>query len=203
MRRLCVALALLLCACDQPPTRELEAAEAALEEARRADAARFAPERFREAETALAEARQRLQSNDYRGALSSAMDTVDRSRGAVQAAKAARNLAKGTVEVSQVEVQAALDDWAALRDQARKAKVPDTVFADVDARGEEVRRELRQVSDALAAGDVLAAQKLALELKARVTSLPETTRQAQARWEAERPKARGRARLPPRTKPRA
>ena len=42
---------LALSACDQPPTKEIAAAEAQIEQARQAGAERFAPDRWREALT--------------------------------------------------------------------------------------------------------------------------------------------------------
>jgi hypothetical protein len=189
-----IAVGLLLAACDQPPTREIGAAEAAVEQARSGGAAQFAPERFREAEAALADARQKLQAREYRDALSSATDAADKSRRALQAATAARKLARGAVEVAQVEIQAGIDEFQQARDAARKAKVPDAAFEDVDASADQVRKELASLSETLAGGDVLAAQKQVVALKGRAASLGAEVRQARQGWEAERPKARGRAR---------
>ena len=45
-----------LAACDQPPVKEIAAAEAALEQARQSGADHYAAERFKDAETAFHEA---------------------------------------------------------------------------------------------------------------------------------------------------
>jgi hypothetical protein len=112
MRRFfAVLLPLALCACDQPPTKEISAAEAQIEEARQAGAERFVPDRWREAQGALATARAKVQAKDYRAALSAANDAVQR---------VADTLAKGDVLEAQkaaAELRAqAADLPAAFRD---------------------------------------------------------------------------------------
>ena len=47
--------ALIVCACDQPPTKEIAAAEAALAAAEQQDAAKYAPERLDAARSTLQE----------------------------------------------------------------------------------------------------------------------------------------------------
>ena len=58
MRKALVLLtALFVCACQKPPEKELQAAEAALAAAQKAGAPSLAPERYKEAEAATQEAR--------------------------------------------------------------------------------------------------------------------------------------------------
>lgn len=65
-----VGVSVSLASCAQPPTRELEMTAARVESARRLDAARFAPELFAEAESALSQAKELVaEGKDYRGAI--------------------------------------------------------------------------------------------------------------------------------------
>ena len=61
MRRVVLIAALAAAACDQPPVKEIAAAEQQVERARGMGAERYAPERWTQAEAALALARQRLE----------------------------------------------------------------------------------------------------------------------------------------------
>jgi hypothetical protein len=189
-----LALILFLClacaACEQPPAKEIAAAESALQQARQDGADIFTPDRFGEAQAALADAHKKVQAKDYRGALSSATDAAEKSRAASQAAQAAKALARNAAEVAEAEVQAALDEVAEIRAQAAKAKIPENVFEDLLPQVTEASSALDGMAKALADGNLLEAQKLATELKAKVTPLPGLFREAQAKWEAQHPKSR-------------
>jgi hypothetical protein len=177
-------------ACDQPPLKEVAAARHALEKARSEGADRFAPERLKEAEAALATAETGLRDKDYRGALSAASDAAEKARGASQAAAVALTLARSSAEVARTEAAAALDEAVAAREEARRAKVPDDVFAAFAPGQQEIRASLDAVAAALDHGDVLAAQKDAAALKVRAARLLEDVRASRARWEAEHPRGR-------------
>src|SRR5258706_15592930 len=88
-----------LAACDEPPTREVTAAENALALARQAGADRYAAERYHEAEAAIGEAKHKIQEKDYRGALSSATDAAEKARSAAQQAASAKTLGPSATEV--------------------------------------------------------------------------------------------------------
>jgi hypothetical protein len=191
MRRiLALVVPLALAACDQPPTKEIAAAEAQLEQARQAGAERFAPERWRDAEAALGAARSKVQQKDYRGAFSSANDAADKARAAVQAVAAARANAKGAADLAQREIGVFLEEVEQVRQEALTAKLPEEAFAEVQARVEEVREGVTRVTDTLSRGEVLEAQKTAAELRAQAAALPEAFRAARTKWEEEHPKGR-------------
>jgi hypothetical protein len=197
MRQLLLLLAagsaLLGTACQQPPTREITAAEVSLEAARKAGAERYAVDRWREAEAALQAARDKVQAKDYRGAISSANEASEKSRSAVQAVQAARGLARSAVLLARAEIEAELEEVDAIRQEAATAKVPDEAFASVEPQLAEAREALARVGETLERGEPLEAQKTASELKAQAANLPEAYRQARVTWEAANP-PRGRRR---------
>jgi len=175
----------------------------ALDKARQAEAERFAPERFREAQSALENARQQVQARDYRGALSSANAAAERSRSAATAAVAARTLARSAAEVALAELQAVLDDVAAVRQEAEQAKLPAEAFAEVEPRLESLKAGLDAAQEQVDAGDVLAAQAAALELKSQGAGLADAFRQARTAWEEAHPKGKARGAKPaPKKSPR-
>jgi hypothetical protein len=181
-----LALCLLATACEQPPSKELAAAEAALAQARADGADAFAPEQFREAQAALADANRKVQAKDYRGGLSSALDASEKSRAASAAAGSARALARSSAELAGSEAQAALDEVAEIRAQATKAKVPDKAFEELLPRVAEAQAAVDAVAKALSDGDVLTAQKLTASLRTSVTLLPGLFREARVQWDAQK-----------------
>jgi hypothetical protein len=76
MRRLvsAIALAIVVVACSEPPTKERDQAQGALEAARAAGAAEYAPTELGAAEQALAGYDAAVSQRDYRLALSLAID---------------------------------------------------------------------------------------------------------------------------------
>ena len=196
LRRLGLVVPAVMLACDQPPAKEIGAAEAALAQARASQAHRYAPERLKEAEAALDTARRKVEEKDYRSALSSAMEAAERSRAAAQAAAAAKMVVRSAAEVARAEVQAALDDVQAVRDEAAAAKIPQEAFAELEPLAREIEAGVATVTAHLDAQELLEAQAAAAALKPQAARLPALYRQAIADWNAAHPKGR-RGRTPP------
>jgi hypothetical protein len=189
-RILPLAACLLLSACDQPPAREIAAAEAALAQARKDQADAYAPEQWKAAEAALGQARQKVDAKDYRGALSSAMDAGEKARSASAAVASAKLLVKGAAQMAQAEVQAALDEVATVREEAAKSKVPAEAFAVLDARAQEATDAVAGLTSHIEKDELLEAQKAGADLKARFGSLGADFRAALDTWLEEHPKGR-------------
>ena len=83
-----IAFAFAALSCSEPPLKEFHQAEGALTAARAADAATYAPETLRAAETALANYDAAVTQHDYRQALNAALAARDQ---AYEAAKEASN----------------------------------------------------------------------------------------------------------------
>lgn len=194
LRLLLVPLTLALAGCEQPPSKEIAAAETAVAEARTAGAEQYAADRFKEADKALQEARSKAQAREYRAALSSATEAAEKAHQASQAVDSAKKLAQSAIQVAQVEVEAALDDAGAIREAALKARVPDKVFAEVVPQLSAMRQELSNIADLTGKGDLLAAQKAVSEMRTKATALADAFREAQATWEAAHPKGKPRPR---------
>ena len=194
MRRSLLFLAVFaLCSCEQPPNKEIVAAEKQLDDARKAGADQYAPARLQEADAAIRDAHRKVDEKDYRGALSSAMDAAEKARSATKAAAAARTLARGAAEMAQAEARIMLDEAAHIREEAVKARVPDTAFEELEPRARKVNEDLEAVSAILKRGDILEAQRAAAAVKTEAAALPAQYRSAVEAWEAAHPKGRGRA----------
>jgi hypothetical protein len=199
-RSLAFLAALALCSCEQPPNKEIAAAEQQVEQARAAGAEQYAPARLQEAEAAMRDAHRRVDEKDYRGALSSATDAADKARGAAKAAAAAKTLARGATEMAQAEARVMLDEAAHIREEAVKARVPDAAFGGLEPRTRKVSDDLEAVSAILKRGDLLEAQKAAAAVKTEAAALPAEYRTALEAWQAANPRGRGRAAAKPAAK---
>lgn len=101
---LAALLAGLAVCCSSPPSKEHEQAEAALNAARAADAATYAPDELQAAQAALDKYDQAVAQRDYRQALSDAIEARDRGfdaarQAATQKAAARTQLASAIAEV--------------------------------------------------------------------------------------------------------
>jgi len=180
--------ALIVCACDQPPTKEIAAAEAALAAAEQQDAAKYAPERLDAARSTLQEAQRKLQAQDYRGALSAANEAAEKARAAGKSSDAAKELTRSAAESARDEARILLDELPPLKDAAAEAKVATEAFTDLDTELAAVQGRLASCDQALAKQDFLAARTLAEDARSRAQVLPDKYRQARSEWETAHPK---------------
>lgn len=195
MRRAAVLLAALAAsACSHPPVKEIAAAEQQVERARGIGAERYAPERFQQAQAALALARERLQGRDYRGALSAANDAAESARVAVDATGPAKSAARDAAGMAVSEVRTMLDRATAERNAAVKAGVPRATLAPLDARGQRAAVQLSGAIQQLAVDNLDFVEPLLADLRTEVTPLPDLYRDARTKWEGRHPKGRPRAR---------
>ena len=118
------------------------------------------------------------------------MDAGEKARAASQAVASAKVLAKGAADMAQAEVQAGLDEVAAVKEEAAKSKVPEEAFAALDAKLQEAKDGLTALADKVAKDDLVEAQKLGADLKARFASLGTEYRAALDAWLAEHAKGR-------------
>ena len=86
-----------------------------------------------------------------------------------------------------------LDEVEASRQEAIDARLPASVFADIDAQVQTARGALEAISASLQKKDLLAARSSAETLKASVLPLPERLREARLLWETEHPARRRRS----------
>jgi hypothetical protein len=195
MRRpLLLIASLALWSCEEPPNKELAAAEKQVDLARQAGAEQYAPARLHEAEAAIEDARRKVGEKDYRGALSSASDAADKARAAAKAAAAAKTLTRGAAEMAQAEARIALEEAAQVKAEALKAKVPEAAFEELEPRAQKLGQDLEAAVATLKRGDLLEAQKASTSVRTEAAALPAAYRGAVDAWQTAHPK--GRARVP-------
>jgi hypothetical protein len=151
----------LLSACAQPPTAELEAAEAALASAREAGAAEYLPSLVEGAEVALDSAREAIEGGRFdeaRGFLTEATTNATEAVETVGAAKdAVGEQLAGRIDEIAAEIPIASEEIESLEKCPKsKKKNMELDTAEVRSRLEQVSTDLDGVRASLQAGDYLA-----------------------------------------------
>jgi hypothetical protein len=168
-----LACALLACvACSEPPQKEIDRAQGAIDAARAAGADQYARNAFNAATSALQQAHQAVEQRDYRLALSRALDANER------ALEAAKDAANGKVVVrSEVEGLLKMAPPAVQQLQTKLAAAEAARLPDLE-RPRKLRadsqRALQEARTALKDGNYLAAlerlkplpERIAQEIKA-------------------------------------
>jgi hypothetical protein len=147
--------AFMISACGDPPEKEMQQAQGAIDAARAAGADRYAREELGAAQEALTHAREAVDERDYRLALNHALDSRER---ALNAAKAAADNKAAT----RLEADRALNDAAAaLRDAQRALQAVDRTRVSAGAIAESRRviddadRSVQEARAAFDGGDYL------------------------------------------------
>jgi hypothetical protein len=162
LRRLSVfAMLLGLAACGNLPDREMDVAQGAIDAARAADAARYAPAEFEAATTALVSATEAVTQRDYRLALSQALEASEHAQAAARLAVDQKAVVRSDVEHALVDLDAAIADARTRLETAggaRSAAAPATVLrASLTAASSAVQeaRSALEREDYLAAREAL------------------------------------------------
>jgi hypothetical protein len=108
-RRLVLTLTILAAGCAEPPNKEMNQAQGAIDAARAAGAEKFATTEFTAAVDALKRSEDAVAAGDYRQALSHAIDGRDRAQNAAKMAVEGRLEARGQAERAIAEVATLLN----------------------------------------------------------------------------------------------
>ena len=109
VRRLALILAILSSGCAEPPNKEMNQAQGAIDAARAAGADKFAAPEFTAAVDALKRSEDAVAAGDYRQALSHAIDSRERAQNAAKMAVDGRADARGQAERAIAEVATLLN----------------------------------------------------------------------------------------------
>lgn len=176
----CLSLVLLVLACSEPPNKEMDQAQGALDAARAAGAERFAALQFAGAADALARSRSAAATGDYRLALNHALDSRDRAQTAAR--EAADASARLTAEASRMlgEASALLEQVDKAVASAVRVRSSAATVRQSRATATAVRTALQEAGEALSRGDVSVATErltgMKSKLEATLTALDEASR---------------------------
>jgi hypothetical protein len=155
---LLLSLTFTVACSDDPPTKEMNQAQGAIDAARAAGAEQYAPEDYKAAVAALQRSHDAVTQRDYRQALNYALDARERAHDAARAG--AERMAQVRSEAEQnVQALTALLQQARARVPAGEAvHVPDKSVADLRQEIERSETDLQKARTDLAHQTYLAAR---------------------------------------------
>jgi hypothetical protein len=120
----CLYVLLFLPGCAEPPHKEMNQAQGAIDTARAAGADRYAPEEYEAAEAALVRSYAAVDDRDYRLALNYAIDARERAQESARLAADQKSRVRSRVDETLRRADAMLADANSRLEQAQQAKVP-------------------------------------------------------------------------------
>jgi flagellar hook-basal body complex protein FliE len=138
--------ALTSVACADPPDKEIQQAQGAIDTARAAGADQYAHDEFAAAEDALKRAHEAVAQRDYRLALNNALDARERAQSAAKEAADRKTTARVDAERELLDAMTALNDAntrlraaEAARPPAKTLAAPKRVIVDSEAALQKAR----------------------------------------------------------------
>ena len=169
VRRLALITAILSASCAEPPSKEMNQAQGAIDAARAAGADKFATAELTAAQDALKRSEDAVAAGDYRQALSHALDSRERAQNAAKMAVDGRADARGHAERAIAEVATLLSRaQAQLKDNPRPLKTPRSIVVDAEKMLQEARTALKAEDYP---GVTKALNSAAAELQAALTEI--------------------------------
>jgi len=170
-----IAAAIGNAACGDPPDKEMQQAQGAIDAARAAGADQYAREEFTAAEDALKRAHDAVDQRDYRQALNDALDARERAQNAAKETVNKKATARADADKAIADAAVALADAHAKIKSAEAGRAaPKATAAATRVVGQDETR-LQDARSAFDRGDYLAAiekaQSAAAELRAAVHDL--------------------------------
>ncbi len=164
----CILAALVITACGDPPNKEMDQAQGAIDAARAAGADRYAATEYSAATDALKRAQDAVAQRDYRQALNEALDSREHAQNAAREAADTKAQVRGEVERDMAQIAALIAEANTRLAAATRARVSGRVL-------DRPRRELATVDEsvqkagaAMKADDYLAARTALQGVKERI-----------------------------------
>jgi hypothetical protein len=151
-RSLPLALVLTFGCGGEPPDREMREAQTAIDQARAADAERYAPEEFAAAVAALKQAEEAVRQRDYRRALDQALDSRERAQDSAKQSADQQALLRAQAEQALNDARALLDQTFARLADAQTSRVPRRTIAGLHATIANANAAVQEAGEAIAAG---------------------------------------------------
>lgn len=160
-RRLFLSLAVVAAmagaGCGDPPDKEMQQAQGAIDAARAAGADQYAREEFVAAEDALKRSHEAVDQRDYRQALNNALDARERAQAAAKESVNRKATARADATKALADADAALHDARARLKAAESTHVPAKSLAGGRKAIDDAESAVQEARTAFDKGDYLAA----------------------------------------------
>jgi hypothetical protein len=159
--------ACLVSACAEPPNKEMDQAQGAIDAARAAGADQYAATEYAAATTALTQANDAVGERDYRMALNYALESREHAQNAAREAATNRARLRGEVERSMAEIAGLLAQANMRLAEAERARAPLQLLRETRQALTQVNTAVQEAGAALDAEDYAAAQPLLAGVRTR------------------------------------
>ena len=166
---MCLIPLLLLTACTEPPNKELDRAQGAIDAARAAGAEQYATTEYSAAATALKNATDAVAARDYRLALNYALESHEHAQNAARDTADGKARVRADVDRALADVSMLLKRGTARLNAAERLRVPRPLLDGPSADLTAATAAVQKAGEAVAEGDYLAAGATLEGVKERVT----------------------------------
>ena len=163
-----LAASVLLAGCAEPPSKEMDQAQGAIDAARAAGADQYATTEYDAATTALKSSNDAVAAGDYRLALNYALESREHAQNAARDAANTKARMRSEIERNLVEIEALITKGQAQITAAQRARVAARLIRQPGADLTRSMADLQKPREAVAAGDYLQAAKAVGEIRSRV-----------------------------------
>ena len=164
----CIVVALFVVACAEPPNKEMDQAQGAIDAARAAGADRYASTEYTAATDALKRAQDAVAQGDYRQALNEALDSREHAQNAAREAAETRAQLRGEVERDMAQIAGLIAEANTRLAAASRTRASRRV---IDAPRRElaaVNERVQKAGAAMKADDYLTARTALQGVKERI-----------------------------------
>lgn len=172
---------LFLVSCSKPPTQDIKAAKTAIEDARAAEADKYAADDFQAAKDALADAEAKVESKDYKSAKEAALLAKEKAELSKSSVEANKTKVRTETEVLFNEAKTAVDSAKQSIDEAMAAKVGKEDLAQPNADVVSLDSLTTKIQNAINVGDFVDARGKSEIVKAKAVEINKTVRAAIAK----------------------
>jgi hypothetical protein len=157
-------------ACSEPPQKEIDRAQGAIDAARAAGADQYATEAYNAATSALQQAHEAVQQRDYRLALSRALDANERALEAAKEGANGKARARGEAEGLLTMTATSIQQLQTKLKAAEAARVPAATLEQARRLRGDADRVLQEARATVKEGNYLAAMKQTQDLQLKITA---------------------------------
>ena len=171
----CILAAALVTACGgDPPNKEMDQAQGAIDAARAAGADRYAATEYSAATSALKRAQDAVAQRDYRQALNEALDSREHAQNAAREAADTKAQVRGEVEREMAQIAALIAEANSRLAAATRSRAPRRVLDGPRKELAAVDESVQKAGAAMRADDYLAARTTLQGVKERITQAMRT-----------------------------
>jgi hypothetical protein len=163
-----VFAAVLVTACGDPPNKEMDQAQGAIDAARAAGADRYASTEYTAATAALKRAQDAVGQRDYRQALNEALDSREHAQNAAREAADSKAQVRGEVERDMAQIAALMAEANTRLAAANRSRLPRRVLDRSRSELAAVDMSVQKAGAAMQADDYLAAREALQGVRERI-----------------------------------